>query len=127
LLDSCENFTVTAAGGASPSPTGFQKRFLIWVGEALGPPVRIRTRSDGSAKPGAGGKPQQRQFLQTQGPVARNKLRRPLRFCAPGMLCPPQGVPPVMGVLGDGRHGGGRLCRTADCARPLAVLKVNCP
>ena len=21
----------------------------------------------------------------------------------------------------------GRLCRTADCARPLAVLKVNCP
>ena len=27
------------AGGASPSPTGFQKRSLIWVGEPLGAPA----------------------------------------------------------------------------------------
>ena len=32
-----------------------------------------RARSVGSAKPGAVHKPQQRQFLQTQGPVARNE------------------------------------------------------
>ena len=33
-----------------------------------------------------------------------------------------------MGVLGDGRHGGrGGAAASADCARPLAVLEVNCP
>ena len=49
-------------------------------------------------------------------------LDQPLRFCAPEIFCLVQGVTLVMGVLGDGRHGGGRLCRTADCARPLALF-----
>ena len=59
-----------------------------------------RTGSVGSAEPGAVVKPQQRQFLHAQGPVARREFRPPLRFCAPEMFCPPQGVTPVMGVLG---------------------------
>ena len=37
---------------------------------------RIRTGSVGSAKPGAVVKPHQRQFLQTQGPVAREESRK---------------------------------------------------
>ena len=39
-------------------------------------------------------------FPKTQGPVARREFRHSLRFCAPEMFCPPQGVTPVMGVLG---------------------------
>ena len=41
------------------------------------------------------------QFLQTQGPVARREFRVSLRFCAPKMLCPVQGVTPVMGSGAD--------------------------
>ena len=41
------------------------------------------------------------QFLQTQGPVARREFRVSLRFCAPKMLCPVQGVTPVMGAGAD--------------------------
>ena len=37
----------------SPSPTVLKKTFRNWVGEALGPPARIRTGSVGSANPGA--------------------------------------------------------------------------
>ena len=36
-------------------------------------------------------------FPHIQGPVAWREFRTPLRFCAPEMLCPPQGVTPVMG------------------------------
>ena len=39
-----------------------------------------------SAKPGAVVEPHQRKFLQTQGPVAREEFRCPLRFCAPEIL-----------------------------------------
>ena len=45
----------------------------------------IHTGSVGSAKPGAEIEPHQRQFLQTQGPVARREFRVSLRFCAPEM------------------------------------------
>ena len=107
----------------------------------MGPPLRRkRTGSVGSAKAGAVVKPQQRQFLHAQGPVARREFRPPLRFCAPEMFCPPQGVTPVMGVLGADspcqgemssaarQRGQGRAawrreaCRTADCACPLALF-----
>ena len=60
--------------------------FQAWVGEALGPPAVIRTGSVCSVNPGAGMKPQQRRFLQAQGPVARREFRPPLRFCAPEIL-----------------------------------------
>ena len=51
-------------------------------------------------------------------------LGKPLRFCAPEILQNLANTrPPVMGVLGDGRHGGrGGAAASADCARPLAVL-----
>ena len=62
-----------------------------------------RTGSVGSATPGAGAGPQQRKFLQGQGPVARREFETPLRFCAPGLFCLTQGVTPVTGVLGGRR------------------------
>ena len=60
--------------------------------------------------------------------VARRELRPATQILRAGNTAKSNKyASPVMGVLGGGRHGGGRLCRTADCARPLAVLKVNCP
>ena len=47
-----------------------------------------------STKPGAAVGPHQPQFLQTQGPVAREKLRRSLRFCAPEIPLIPTGTRP---------------------------------
>ena len=82
------------AGGASPSPTGFKKIFSVWAGEALGAPARIRTGNVCSAKPGAVAEPHQRKFLQTQGPVAREEFRCPLRFCAPEILLHLSGTRP---------------------------------
>ena len=40
------------------------------------------------------------QFLDSQGPVARLEFRHTLRFCAPELFCPPQGITPVNGVRG---------------------------
>ena len=40
------------------------------------------------------------QFLDSQGPVARLEFRHALRFCAPELFCPPQGITPVNGVRG---------------------------
>ena len=59
-----------------------------------------RTGRVGLANPGAGMEPHQRQFLQTQGPVARREFRHLLRFCAPEMFCLTKGVTPVTGVRG---------------------------
>ena len=75
-----------------------------------------------SAKPGADVESHQLQFLESQGPVARWEFRPSLRFCAPEILQNLANTrPPVMGVLGDGRHGGrGGAAASADCARPLA-------
>ena len=47
---------------------------------------RIRTGSVGSAKPGAVVKPHQRQFLQTQGPVAREESRKATPFLRAGNI-----------------------------------------
>ena len=43
-------------------------------------------------------------FPQTQGPVARWELRVPLRFCAPELFCPLQGVTPVKWGPGKGDY-----------------------
>ena len=37
------------------------------------------------------------QFLDSQGPVARLEFRHALRFCAPEIFCPTEGITPVMG------------------------------
>ena len=60
----------------SPSPTVLKKTFRNWVGEALGPPARIRTGSVGSANSGAVRKPQQNQILPTQAPSGAGRKRR---------------------------------------------------
>ena len=59
-----------------------------------------QTGSVGSVNSGADPEPHQEQILQTQGPVARREFRHALRFCAPEMFCPPQGITPVNGVRG---------------------------
>ena len=62
-------------------------------------------------------------FLPLRPPVGPDGMApKHSWFCAPEGIYLPLGVTPVMGVLGDGRHGGGRRCRTADCARPLALF-----
>ena len=94
------------AGGASPSPTILKKLFRNLVGEVLGPPADHVPAATSSATPGAGAGPQQRQFLQGQGPAARREFRHSLRFCAPKIQCQAKGVTLVMGVLWGGRHGG---------------------
>ena len=42
--------------------------------------------------------PHQRQFLQTQGPVARKELRKATQILRAGNFCPSQGGTPVMGA-----------------------------
>ena len=55
---------------------------------------RIRTAAVSSANPGAQMEPHQRQFLQGQGPVAREESRRPFPFFAPEILLNFSGVRP---------------------------------
>ena len=99
------------------------------AGEGTRPYGENRTVAVGSAEPGAVVKPQQRQFLQTQGPVARMEPQKAAQILRAGNFAQLRRyAPPVMGVLGGGRHGGRNgAAVSADCARPLAVLKVNCP
>src|SRR5699024_5346553 len=60
-----------------------------------------RARSVGSAKPGAVHKPQQRQFLQTQGPVARNETIKATQILRAGNIGKPSKyASPVMGDRG---------------------------
>ena len=71
-------FPLSVALRATPSPRG------RLTGDRKGRPYSGNwTMSVGSGNPGAGVEPHQRQFLQTQGPVARKESRRPLPFCAP--------------------------------------------
>ena len=67
--------------------------------------------------PGAVVEPHQRQFLQTQGPVARDEFRHPLKFCAPEILCPAQGITPVNGGLGADSPCQGEMARRARGGR----------
>ena len=67
-------------------------------GRPQGSPLRRkRTRSVGSAKPGAAIEPHRRQFLQTQGPVARDEMIKATQILRAGNFCPFKGVTPVMG------------------------------
>ncbi len=76
-----------------------------------------RTGSVGSVNSGAVVKSQSPQFLQTQGPVARKKSRRPLHFCAPEILQNLTDTPSP--VMGSGESGPmGTKCPTA--ASPVA-------
>ena len=70
------------------------------AGEDTRPYGEKQNRSVGSEKAGAELEPHRLKFLLTQGPVARQEFKHSLRFCAPELLCLPQGITPVMGVLG---------------------------
>ena len=94
------------------------------VGEGTRPYGESRAVDVGSAEPGAVVEPQQRQFLQTQGPVARMEPQKAAQILRAGNFAQLRRyAPPVMGVLGGGRHGGRNgAAVSADCARPLAAL-----
>ena len=77
------------------SPLRANQNISRRAGEDTRPYGGNRSGDVGLANPGAGMEPQQRQFLQTQGPVARREFRHPLRFCAPEGFCLLQGVTPV--------------------------------
>ena len=95
-----------SAGGASPSPTKESKHFRFPVGEPLGAPARIRTRSVGSAKPGAVLKAQQLKFLYTQAPVGRIELRKATQILRAGNIAKPDRyASPVMGSGGKRSYG----------------------
>ena len=67
---------------------------------------RIRTGSVGSAKPGAVVKPHQRQFLQTQGPVAREESRKATPFLRAGNDAQSlRSASSVTGDRGKGEYG----------------------
>ena len=80
--------------GQAPPLRGYKKAFQVCVGEALGPPAKICTSSVGSAKPGAQMESHQRQFLQTQGPVARREFRPATQILRAGNFLPGPRVNP---------------------------------
>ena len=92
------------------------------AGEGTRPYGENHTVAVGSAEPGAVVEPQQRQFLQTQGPVARMEPQKAAQILRAGNFAPPRRyASPVMGVLGGGRHGGrSGFADPADCAHPIA-------
>ena len=112
------------AGRPRGSPLRVKQNISGRAGEGTSPYGESRTVAVGSAEPGAEQGPQLRQFLQTQGPVARMEPQKAAQILRAGNFAPPRRyAPPVMGVLGDGRHGGRNgAAVSADCARPLAVL-----
>ena len=96
----------------TPAPTKKGDRSEISVG--AGPrPARGRTMCAPTAENSLGTLVRKRQaqkrnrtnsnFPQTQGPVARWELRVPLRFCAPELFCPLQGVTPRKMRAGERR------------------------
>ena len=60
------------------------------AGEGTRPYGVSSTRNVCSAKPGAKAEPHQRQFLQTQGPVARRELRKATQILRAGRALPTQ-------------------------------------
>ena len=60
----------------------------------------IRTGTVGSSKPGAGVEPHRLQFLQTQGPVAREEPLTATQILRAGRILPDLRGIPVMGVRG---------------------------
>ena len=59
-----------------------------------------RTGRVGSANPGAGMEPYQRQFCKPRAQWPGLNSEKPLHFCAPEIFCPPQGVTSAFGVRG---------------------------
>ena len=82
-----------------------------------------QTGSVGSAKPGAEVEPHQRQFLQTQGPVARKESRKATQILRAGNIAKPDRyASPVMGSGESGPMdlGGAKRSRSPSDASPGA-------
>ena len=73
-----------------------------WAGGHMGPLLRRETnRERWLGNPGAVAEPQQRQFLQGQGPVARNETIKATQILRAGNTAKPDRyASPVVGVLG---------------------------
>ncbi len=125
------------AGGSWPAPTANTEAVLsfrrgrtlagpqIYAARPGGRALRLSTSHHllGKARRRCGIAPAS--IFGKPGPSGPDwNVRKPLRFCAPEILQNLASTrPPVMGVLGDGRHGGrGGAAASADCARPLAVF-----
>ena len=116
--------SASGTGNREGRPYGFTKAYSKpWrAGEDTRPYGIFNTGSVCSVNPGAVVEPHQRKFMQTQGPVARREFRPATQILRAGNIAKPNKyASSVMGVLGDGRHGGrGGAAASADCARPLA-------
>ena len=90
----------------------------------MGLPLGFAPAITCSAKPGAEGKPHKLQFWNNQAPVGRKERQKVTQILRAGNFAKSgRYASPVMGVLGDGRHGGrDGAAVSADCARPLAAL-----
>ena len=113
--------------GLRPSPLEKGSRPL--KGKAYGRPHGAAPTAENG--PGALAQPSQAQlwnrssgnFCKPRAQWPGRNRRKPLKFCAPEMFCLVQGVTPVNGGPGGGRHGGrGGNAVPADCAHPLAAL-----
>ena len=83
------------------------------AGEGTRPYGVSRTGNVCSAKPGAEVEPHQRQFLQTQGPVARRESRKATQILRAGRALPTQ--------RGSHRNGGqGKACGRVRTPAPTA-------
>ena len=80
-----------------------------------------------SARPGAVVEAQQRQFLNSQGPVARREFRTSLRFCAPEMRYHKTGERPSekgAGESGPMDLGGAKRSPSPSAASPGAFCPI---
>ena len=117
--------TSSASLRSAPSPKGEGLRAATW-GRPYG---ENRTGSVGLAKSGAAVEPQQRQFLQTQGPVARKKSQKATQILRAGNILPgPRGNPRKRGSRGWAAWRQGRQRRSCRLRPPLGGSLVPfCP
>ena len=111
-------------GRGKPLPYGgIKKAFQICVGEALGPPAKIRHRERwlGKARRGSG-TASAIIFRKARAQWPGGDLDQPLRFCAPELFCLAQGVTPVNGGPGVSGPMGTKCPSAASPGDPLGTF-----
>ena len=107
----------------APAPTANIEAVSSFVGAGPRPARDQEPAITCSAEPGAVLEPQQQQFLQTQGPVARIELRKATQILRAGnFLLSHRYVSPVMGSGESGPMdlGGAKRSRSPSAASPGA-------
>ena len=84
--------------------------------------LRFSTNYTCSTYSGADAEPQQQQFFQHQGPVARRKFRVPLKFCAPEVLQNPTGTRPSQRGSGGKPSWRTKFAPAASPGDPLGTF-----